>query len=297
VGCDGHARTTVTIDDETCMNRPSLVERSFHLTINQDSLYVKLLVHPAPVIDDQRPALVFLHEALGSVAQWKGFPRALCEATGCDGIVYDRVGHGQSSPMRKPRDLGFYHEEAEVVLPALLRELNIDKPLLVGHSDGATIALKFASSFPHNVMAVVSEAAHVLIEDITLAGIRDARHLFAETDLRRKLARYHGDKTDAVFSAWADTWLQPGMKQWDMLRDLKRIACPVLVVQGADDAYGSRAQVDAIADGTNGPTSILWIEQCGHVPHLEEREKVVRAVLRFVMDATGRELPAATSFD
>jgi pimeloyl-ACP methyl ester carboxylesterase len=267
----------------------SILERAMHIEVNGDSIYVKLLLHRSPETEKHRPTLVFLHEALGSVGQWKSFPRELCQATSLDGVVYDRVGHGQSSPMRKPRDLRFYHEEAEAVLPDLFAALNIRRPLLVGHSDGATIALKYASSFPDATEGVVSMAAHVIIEDITLEGIRDAQRLYTETDLRAKLARYHGDKTDAVFSAWADTWLQPGMKQWHMLDDLKRITCPVLIVQGERDAYGSRAQVDAIAEHVRGKHEILWLKDCGHVPHLEERQKVIAAASRFIAEATKRE--------
>ncbi len=269
-----------------------LVERGMHITIGDDSIYVKLLLHASPEAEEVRPTLVFLHEALGSVGQWKSFPREMCIATGCDGVVYDRIGHGQSSPMRKPRDVHFYQEEAECVLPALLSALNIRRPLLLGHSDGATIALKFASSFPAAPVGVISMAAHVIIEDITIAGIRGAQRLYTGTDLRVKLARYHGDKTDAVFSAWADTWLKPGMEHWNMLEDLRRITCPVLIIQGENDAYGSRAQVDAIAGGTSGPTSVLWIEGCGHFPHLEERQMVIATAGRFIEDATLRgQLP------
>ncbi|MCZ7556586.1 MAG: alpha/beta hydrolase [Bacteroidia bacterium] len=267
----------------------SILERAMHIEVNGDSIYVKLLLHRSPETREQSPTLLFLHEALGSVGQWKSFPKELCQATGCDGVVYDRIGHGQSSPMHKPRDLHFYQEEAEVVLPALLSALNIRRPLLLGHSDGATIALKFASSFPEAAVGVVSMAAHVIIEDITLDGIRDAQRLYTETDLRAKLTRYHGDKTDAVFSAWAGTWLQPGMKKWNMLDDLRLITCPVLIIQGERDAYGSRAQVDAIAEHVHGKHEILWLKDCGHVPHLEERQAVIASVCRFVEDARSRE--------
>jgi pimeloyl-ACP methyl ester carboxylesterase len=266
----------------------SILERAMHVEVNGDSIYVKLLLHRSPETGEQSHTLVFLHEALGSVGQWKSFPRELCMAMGCDGVVYDRSGHGQSSPMRKPRDVHFYQEEAEVVLPALLSALNIRRPLLLGHSDGATIALKFASSFSDAAVGVISMAAHVIIEDITLDGIRDAQRLYTETDLRAKLTRYHGDKTDAVFSAWADTWLQPGMKQWHMLDDLRLITCPVLIIQGERDAYGSRAQVDAIAEHVHGKHEILWLKDCGHVPHLEERQAVIEAAGRFIEDAHRR---------
>ncbi len=270
------------------MKHHDIAERSLHLTVGVDSLYVKLLTHTSPEIGKHRPTLVFLHEALGSAAQWKSFPRELCQVTGCDGVVYDRVGHGQSSPMLKERDVWFYNDEAECVLPALLKELNIRNPILVGHSDGGTIALKYASSFPDDVAAVVSEAAHVIIEDITLQGIRDAQVLYREKDLRRKLARYHGDKTDTVFSAWADTWLQPGVEEWNMLEDLTAIRCPVLVIQGDGDTHGTRAQVDAIMENVAGPRSLLWIQGCGHVPHLEARRQVLHSIQEFIENLPGQ---------
>jgi pimeloyl-ACP methyl ester carboxylesterase len=149
MGGHGHAGATMSgVAQMHPQSGDGIAERTLHLDVCDASIYVKLLLHRSPETKEQYSTLVFLHEALGSVGQWKSFPRELCSATGCDGVVYDRSGHGQSSPMRKPRDLHFYREEAEIVLPALLTALNIRRPLLVGHSDGATIALKFASSFP-----------------------------------------------------------------------------------------------------------------------------------------------------
>ncbi len=259
-----------------------MIERSTQLSLHGHSLYVKILSHASADITENTPTLVFLHEALGSVAQWKHFPRAVCEASGCDGIVYDRVGHGQSSVMMHARSMDFYKEEAEVMLPALLEALGIHRPLLIGHSDGATIALWHAAAFPTSPVAVISMAAHVLIEERTVQGIRDARILYDTTDLRTRLARYHGDKTDSVFSAWADTWLAPHSADWHMLDMLPRITAPVLLVQGDEDNYGSRAQVDAIAGRVAGTREVLWIEGCGHVPHLEAREVLIERITGFL---------------
>lgn len=259
-----------------------IMERSMHITVQDAGLHVKLLSHISVETDELRPTLVFLHEALGSVGQWKSFPYELCKATGCDGVVYDRQGHGRSSPVTKPRRLDFYRLEAETFLIGLLDALNIRRPLLVGHSDGATIALTFASMFPERTVAVVSEAAHVIIEEITLQGIREARTQYASTDLPVKLARYHGDRTDALFTAWADTWLDPGLSDWDMLPALRAITCPVLVVQGSEDAYGSRRQVDLIDQNVSGESEILWLEDCGHVPHLQARPRVLEGMGDFI---------------
>lgn len=264
------------------MDTTRLMEKAIHVPVHGAGLFVKMYAHISEDMAEERPTLVFLHEALGSVGQWKSFPYELCKAAGCDGIVYDRKGHGKSSPMDASRTPDFYTEEAEQYLAGLLDALNIHRPLLFGHSDGATIALKFASSFPDRPVAVISEAAHVIIEDITLEGIREARGLYERTDLGAKLSRYHGDKTDDVFRAWADTWLSPELASWDMLEDLHAVRCPVLIMQGADDQYGSRLQVDLIAEHVSGPSDIFWIENCGHVPHLEKRAVVIERMCEFI---------------
>ena len=264
-----------------------IIERSFHVPVGEDALYVKLLHHVTQEATETRPTWIFLHEALGSVGQWKSFPYELCRETGMDGIVYDRVGHGRSAPMRKPRDTHFYREEAESSLHGLLEALNIRRPLLFGHSDGATIALKYAASFPDGAVGVVSAAAHVVIEEITLQGIREAREQYRTTDLREKLSRYHAEKTDAVFSAWADTWLDPSLADWDMLEDLRRIRCPVLVVQGETDQYGSVKQVDLIAGNVRGPVQTLWLEGIGHVPHLQARSRLIAETVRWCSALVG----------
>jgi pimeloyl-ACP methyl ester carboxylesterase len=265
----------------TAMNT-RLMERNMHITVKDVGLHVKLLSHISEETDEKRPTLVFLHEALGSVGQWKSFPYELCKATGCDGVVYDRLGHGRSSPMTKPRTLEFYRVEAELFLVGLLDALNVRRPLLVGHSDGATIALTFASMFPERTVAVISEAAHVIIEEITLQGIREAQAQYASTDLPVKLARYHGDKTDALFTAWADSWLDPGLRDWNMLPALRAITSPVLIVQGSKDVYGSRRQVDLIEEHVSGEAEVLWLEGCAHVPHLQARPQVLAAMGDFI---------------
>ncbi|MDT8324971.1 MAG: alpha/beta hydrolase [Bacteroidota bacterium] len=285
ISCTAATGLTFTSEAEREMTdsmQPRIMEKKMHVTVRDAGLYVTLYAHINEHPGEQRATLVFLHEALGSVGQWKSFPYELCRASACDGIVYDRKGHGKSSPMTAPRGLDFYREEATEYLPGLLAALNVRRPLLVGHSDGATIALTHAALFPGQCVGVISEAAHVIIEDVTVQGIREAKQLFMNTDLREKLMRYHGEKTDAVFAAWADTWLDPGLKDWDMLEVLERVTCPVLVVQGENDQYGSRRQVDLIDQHVAGSSELLWLEDCGHVPHLQARARVLAAMTDFI---------------
>lgn len=230
--------------------------------------------------------LVFLHEGLGSIAQWRDFPERLCLMTGLPGVVYERRGYGSSGPAAERRTPHYLHEEAIDLLPQLMQKLAIERPVLIGHSDGGSIALIFASAFPGRVSAVITEAAHVFVEDITLEGIRRAVSAYRETGLREQLKRYHGDNTDAVFRAWSETWLSDEFRGWNIEAYLPGIKCPVLVIQGEDDEYGSAAQVEAIAGRVSGRAEPLVIPGCGHVPHLQAKEKVLQAMGRFALSCS-----------
>ena len=157
-----------------------------------------------------------------------------------------------------------------------------DPPILFGHSDGASIALLFAAAYPEQTRAVVSEAAHVHVEECCLAGIRVACAAYDQGPLQEGLRRYHGTNTETLFRGWGDTWLRPERRDWSMEAELRRITCPALIIQGVDDEYGTRAQVDAIAAGVAGPADVLWLPDCGHVPHHQAREAVLDAVARFI---------------
>lgn len=234
------------------------------------------------------PVLVFLHEGLGSTGQWKDFPVLLCGRTGRPGFVYDRLGHGKSDPMSLPRDPRYLHEEAFLALPETLEDQGIEKPFLIGHSDGGTIALLFAARFPGRVSAVITEAAHVFVEDVTLEGIRKAVDLYGKTDLPKRLSAYHGANTEGVFHGWADTWLDPRFRDWNMVRELPDVRCPLLVIQGEGDEYGTAAQVKAIADKTSGPAQAWLVPDCGHIPHLQAKEAVLLRMASFIEATTGR---------
>lgn len=258
-----------------------LKRHRFDLQAAGRRLHAEQLV-PPQVADG--PTLVFLHEGLGSIGQWRDFPAQLCTLTHLPGLVYERWGFGHSEPLVGPRPRDYLNREAEDSLPEVLAASGVtDPPILFGHSDGASIALLFAAAYPKRVRAVISEAAHVFIEEICLAGIRETRNTYEQADLLRKgLQRYHGANTDSMFRGWCDTWLRPDFRDWNMLEELRRIMCPTLIIQGADDEYGSRVQVDAIATGVGGPKDILWLPNCAHVPHHQARDSVLSAATSFI---------------
>lgn len=235
------------------------------------------------------PPVVFLHEGLGSIALWKDFPAVLCRRLRLPGIAYDRQGHGRSAPLDRPRDARYLHEEAELVLPAVLDALGVPRAVLFGHSDGATIALLFAAAHPARVAAMISEAAHLFVEEETLAGIRAAVEAYATTDLPRRLARYHGDKTEALFRAWSGTWLSPAFRDWRVEAEVARVTAPVLAIQGAEDEYGTPAQVEAIKRLAKGPVETALLPGCAHVPHHQARDKVLDLAAGFIERHLGAE--------
>jgi pimeloyl-ACP methyl ester carboxylesterase len=230
--------------------------------------------------DSKQPALVFLHEGLGSVGLWRDFPARVAAATGRCVLVYSRFGHGDSDPPARPRTPRFMHEEALETLPALLDRLDLRDPVLVGHSDGASIALIHAGTAGRPVSGLALLAPHVFVEDVSIEGIEAARRAFAETDLPARMARHHRD-AEATFRAWNDAWLAPEFRSWNIEDVLGGIACPVLVVQGTRDQYGTLAQVDAIERGVRGPFRRLVLD-VGHAPHLEAPEETLAAIVDLV---------------
>ncbi len=229
------------------------------------------------------PTLIFLHEGLGSIGQWGAFPAQLCALTHLPGLVYERWCYGRSEGLTGPRPNDYLEYEARHSLPEVLAACGIaDPPILFGHSDGASIALLFAAAFPDRTLAVISEAAHVFVEEVCLAGIRIARADFEQGRLRAGLHRHHGDHTELMFRGWCDAWLRPDRRDWKMQAALRHLGCPTLIIQGQDDEYGTRAQVDAVAAGVSGPAEILWLPDCGHSPHYQAREAVLDAAGRFI---------------
>lgn len=228
------------------------------------------------------PVLVFLHEGLGSVRQWRDFPHKVSEATGCAALVYDRYGYGQSEVLREPRrNVRFMHDEALVALPQLLSSLGIEEPILVGHSDGASIALIHAGA-GFQVRGVAAMAPHVFIEPICIESIRKAAAAFETTDLPAKLGRYHRDARK-TFYGWADVWRDPEFTRWDIRADyLPNIRVPVLAIQGRDDEYGTMAQLDEIAARVKGPRELVKLPECGHSPFRDRAPEVTEKLAGFV---------------
>ena len=229
-----------------------------------------------------QPAVVFLHEGLGSVAMWKDFPARFCADNGFRGLVFSRYGYGQSTP--KPPDerwaADFMHAQAHEVLPALFEQLGIAKPWLFGHSDGASIALLHAARF--EVAGVIVVAPHIFVEDVSIASIAQARDAYADTDLRTRLARYHADP-DSAFRGWNDAWLSPAFRDWNIERELAAIRCPLLAVQGEDDEYGTLAQIRGIA-AKLPKTELLVIPNSGHSPHRDQPALLAHEASRFIFE-------------
>lgn len=228
-----------------------------------------------------RPTIVMLHEGLGSVAMWKDFPAAVATEAGCPVLVYSRYGYGRSTPLTAPFETDYMHREALETLPALLDELGLVSPILFGHSDGASIALIHAGGSGRGVGGLIVEAPHVFVEDVTIASIEQAKTAFETTDLVDKLGRYHDD-ADRSFRGWNDIWLDPAFRLWNIEEYLPQVVSPVLAIQGADDEYGTLAQIDAIERGATAQVDRLVLENCKHSPHRDRRDAVLAATARFV---------------
>lgn len=228
-----------------------------------------------------RPTLVFLHEGLGSVAMWRDFPARVAAATGCCTLVYSRYGYGQSDVLEAPFTVRYMHDEALLALPRLLDRLGIKKPMLVGHSDGGSIALIHAGGAKREVSGLILMAPHVFVEDISIESIAKAKVAFETTDLAQKLGKYHRDPVK-TFWGWNDIWLHPDFRRWNIEEYLPSIDCPVLAIQGIDDEYGTLAQVEAIRDQVPGEVDVLELADCRHSPHKDQPEVTLSAMAGFV---------------
>lgn len=235
------------------------------------------------------PIAVFLHEGLGSLAMWRNWPQTLCEAAGLRGLLYSRPGYGRSTP-RPPHvkwPIEYMHHEAHAVLPELLDTLGVGaderaRMWVIGHSDGASIALLYAGAFADALAGAVVIAPHVMVEQFSIDGIAQAKVAYEQGDLRTKLARYHDD-VDSAFYGWNDAWLDPAFRQWDIGAALAQIRCPLLAVQGCDDEYGTMAHIDII-EAAAPQARIVRLPRCGHSPHRDVPRLLNREITRFIAE-------------
>lgn len=258
-------------------------ERFFITADSKDLECLRLVNRCGDGAARDKTGIVFLHEGLGSIDMWRGFPQVLCDRLGLPGFVYCRAGHGASAPCDLPRPVSYMHHEAQVVLPEILAAAGFEKVLLVGHSDGGSIALIHAGSVESTPVAgLVTLAAHVFNEPVSIASIAAARQGYVKGDLRARLIKYHGENVDNCFYGWNDVWLSPGFADWNIERVLPNISQPLLVLQGADDEYGTRAQVSAICKGVSGPVQSVILDDCRHSPHLQQPEETLDEIAKFM---------------
>ncbi len=251
------------------------------LTIHGQKIYVKKIADEKCL---RSKFLVLLHEGLGCVELWRDFPEKLAHATGLSVLLYDRFGHGKSDAILKPRTAQYLHEEAFDILPKVLDAYGIEQPIFVGHSDGGSIALLYGSMFADKTEAIITEAAHTYVDQLTLAGIQEAVVAYQKTRLKQRLSRYHGNKTDELFHAWCDTWLAKDFLDWNIVNSLSEITCPVLAIQGENDQYGEQEQAFKIVRNVSGDSKSMLIPSCYHSPHFETETTVLDAIQSFIFN-------------
>lgn len=235
---------------------------------------------------ENRPTIVFLHDSLGCVQLWCNFPKKLAETTQCNVLVYDRLGYGKSEPMPTYERATNYMELEADILNDLLATLKINNAILFGHSDGGTISLITASKYPERIKAVIAEAAHIFVEDITLQGIYEAMKNYKTTNLPERLAKYHGDKVETIFKAWTETWTRSDYRNWNIEHFLPKITCPLLFIQGEADEYGTFEQVEKTISQVNGKSEKYIISNTGHTPHKEATDNVLNKATAYIQRLT-----------
>ncbi|HSE43493.1 MAG TPA: alpha/beta hydrolase [Acidobacteriota bacterium] len=228
--------------------------------------------------------LVFLHDGIGCLSLWRDFPSQVAEATECRAFVFSRFGYGCSSAIKLPRPVHFMHDEALQILPEILELAQINNPILIGHSDGGSIALIYAASkFGNNVRALIMEAPHVFVEDLTVQSIAQAGKDYRHGDLKQKLQRHHGENVDVAFWGWNQVWLNPQFRSWNIENCLPDVNCPVLVIQGEQDQFGTQKQVDAISKQCSASVQTVTFSDCKHTPHRQQPALTLDSMVRFIL--------------
>ena len=235
-----------------------------------------------------RPTLIFLHDSLGCTKLWRDFPASISTKTHCNYVIYDRFGYGKSDPFLTEKRENEYMELEADFLNQFIEKLNLENCILFGHSDGGSVALIAASKYPEKISAVFTEGAHIFVEEITLEGKKQAKETYRISDLKQKLEKYHGDKTQALFDAWTETWLRPDFRDWNIEHFLPAIKCPTFVFQGVDDEFGSIDQVEGIEKGC-GDAKFFIIPNAKHTPHKEARELTETIVCHLIFELSNQK--------
>lgn len=240
------------------------------------------------ISNDSCTNIVLLHEGLGCVELWRDFPRLLAKSADANVIAYSRTGYGSSDGISLPRPLDYMGLEAREFLPTFLNYCELQKPILLGHSDGATIALEYAAAFPRAVSGLVLMAPHVFVEQVSIDAINAANSAYAAGTLRSRLKRYHGVNVDNAFRGWCDAWLDPKFRSWDIRSKLKNIEAPMLLLQGLNDEYGTVSQIESIEASASGNVTTVLLPACGHAPHQDKLDKTLEAIVKFVESIDSR---------
>ncbi len=250
--------------------------------VNNKSIYYKII--NKEFLSEDKPVLVFLHEGLGCSQQWKNFPLLMSTELNLAAFMYDRYGYGNSQQITEAREVDYLEKEAAEFMPELFKKTGLDnyKKIIFGHSDGGSIAIVYASLHPKDTFAIITEAAHVFIDEITEKGLQEAYNLYYNSDFREKLRKYHGDNTESMAEAWLSLWLQPEMLKWNIEHYIPGITCPVLAIQGTEDNFGNYSQLESIHKKSVGKSEILHIPDCGHIPHHQARDVVLEKSISFI---------------
>ncbi|MBI5539993.1 MAG: alpha/beta hydrolase [Bacteroidia bacterium] len=263
-------------------------KKTGYLSVLDKNIYYELL--NTDYFSENNPLIIFLHEGLGSCRQWHNFPKEISDYTKCPVLMYDRYGYGKSEQINEIRTVNFLNKEALEFLPEILKKLHFSKSkiILIGHSDGGSISIIYAGAFPKNVVGLITEAAHVFIEDISVNGIC----LIADSENKAKwikiLKKHHGENTESMVNSWTNTCLIPEFRLWNIENYLHTITCPVMAIQGDLDNYGTFAQLESIKQNVNSEVELLYIPDCGHVPHQQATEVVKKNMVKFVLKVKKR---------